>query len=67
MTERLVTVAVYIVLGVGLLATEISARRPGSRVRTFPRLIHEVMEHRAAQLGLLLAWWWVGWHFLVDH
>ncbi|MGN6131058.1 MAG: DUF6186 family protein, partial [Nocardioidaceae bacterium] len=24
-------------------------------------------EHRAAQLGLLLAWWWVGWHFLVDH
>lgn len=67
MTERVVTVVVYIVLGVGLATTEIASRRPGSRLLSFPRLVNEVMEHRAAQLGLLLAWWWVGWHFLVDH
>ncbi len=66
MTERLVTVAIYLVLGAGLLATEVEARRPGSRVLTFPRMVHEVMEHRAAQLGMLLAWWWVGWHFLLN-
>jgi hypothetical protein len=24
------------------------------------------MHHRATRVAIMLAWWWVGWHFLVN-
>ncbi len=64
MSDRDITIAVYVVIGVALLVTEVVARRSDTELLTFSRLIQRVMEHRSAQLGMLLAWWWVGWHFL---
>jgi hypothetical protein len=58
------SIAVYVVLGLGVLAAELLGRREGSTVPTFGRLVRHAMRRRPGQLAVVLAWWWVGWHFL---
>ncbi len=65
MNPRLLTELTYLALAVGLLGTEALARSPRSTVPTFGALVRRAMRHRSAQLGLVLAWWWLGWHFLL--
>lgn len=47
------------------VALELAARRrPGTIAPLFDMLDH-VMHTRMARIGLVSAWWWFGWHFLV--
>lgn len=66
MTSREWTIAVYVVLGLTLVALEVLARLRLARVPTVADLLGAVLRHRSAQLGLVLAWWWLGWHFFCD-
>jgi hypothetical protein len=25
-----------------------------------------ILHHRTTRMAIILAWWWVGWHFLVN-
>jgi hypothetical protein len=34
-------------------------------VPSFAGLLQRAMRTRSAQLGILLAWWWLGWHFIL--
>jgi hypothetical protein len=61
----MLTIAGYLALAAALVATEVVARRPRSAVPTFGLLVRRGLRHRSAQLGIVLAWWWLGWHFLL--
>lgn len=29
-------------------------------------LMDRILHHRTTRVAVILAWWWVGWHFLVN-
>ncbi|MEY9861745.1 hypothetical protein ABH935_007388 [Catenulispora sp. GAS73] len=64
MSPRVITAVGYALIGLAALAVEVVARRPGSRVPTFAQLVHTVMRERWGRVGMLLVWWWLGFHFL---
>ncbi|WP_194894680.1 DUF6186 family protein [Catenulispora pinisilvae] len=64
MSPRAITVTGYVVIGAAALLVEVVARRPGSRVPTFSQLLSHVMHEKWGRVGMLLAWWWLGFHFL---
>lgn len=36
-----------------------------ARLASLADLLDRAMASRAVRIALLLAWWWIGWHFLV--
>lgn len=64
MSPRAITVVGWILIGLAAAALELLARRPGSRVPTLSQLIGHVMRERWGRVGMLLVWWWLGFHFL---
>ncbi|MEN9956440.1 MAG: hypothetical protein RIR46_48 [Actinomycetota bacterium] len=66
MTSREIVIAGYIAfIAIGVLMWLIF-RAPNSPVSTVGALIDRIMHHRTTRLAVMLAWWWVGWHFLVN-
>jgi hypothetical protein len=55
----------YLLAALGALSLLLVGRIETSRVASFARLLDVVMRNRSARVGLVLFWWWVGWHFLV--
>lgn len=64
MIWRLVTISVYVLIGLTLVGVELAARRGSTRVPTGSALVRWALRRRSTQIGLLLAWWWLGWHFV---
>jgi hypothetical protein len=64
MSSRAITITGYVLIGLGLLTVELIAHRPGSRTPTLAQLAGYVMRERWGRIGMLLAWWWLGFHFL---
>jgi hypothetical protein len=64
-SSRALTVLGYLMGTAALVVVEVSARRQGSRVPSFAGLLRRAMRTRSAQFGILLAWWWLGWHFIL--
>jgi hypothetical protein len=63
-TARGATLGIYAAL---LLLTVVMFVVSRIRPATLPRLGQVVtwaMRRRTTQVGLLLAWWWLGWHFV---
>ena len=58
------TVAGFTAVGVALLALNYYGKRRGARVPSFGALCGFVMRDPWGRAGVLLAWWWLGWHFL---
>ena len=65
MTIRLLTVAGFVacLAMIGLL--ELLARREPEKLTSLTSMVDHVMATRSARIGILLFWWWLGWHFLV--
>ena len=61
---RWVTIAVYLVCALALAATELLARCSRLPVPTLSVLFSWILRRRSAQIGVVMAWWWIGWHFL---
>ena len=59
-----VTVGVYVVIVLLALAVEWQARRNPLRLATLEDMLEHVMTSRITRVGVTLAWWWFGWHFL---
>ncbi len=66
MTSRVLTVAGFVLLGLACLGLEVAGRIHGWPVPTLGRLLNGIMRRRSARVGVLLAWWWLGWHFLAQ-
>lgn len=62
---RAVTVAGFALFLLAAVAIELVARRDPERVAPLGDLLERVMATRSARVGILLFWWWIGWHFLV--
>ncbi|HYY78879.1 MAG TPA: DUF6186 family protein [Actinomycetes bacterium] len=63
MSSRTITIAVFAALTVAAVALHLLARRPSSRVPRLGDLIGVLVETRRGRVGLVLVWWWLGWHF----
>jgi hypothetical protein len=64
-TVRVATIAGFAICLLAAIAVEIVARRDPERIAPLGGLLERVMATRSARVGILLFWWWVGWHFLV--
>lgn len=64
MVDRFLTIGTYVLLGGVLVAAAVVALvRPGMLSRP-GQVVTWALRRRTTQLGLLLAWWWLGWHFV---
>lgn len=62
MSSAAVTVAAYLLLaGVGA-ALQLAGWLAPRRWSTLQRVLAFALRRRSTQLGLVLAWWWLGWH-----
>ena len=64
MTARALLLAGYVLVAVGALVLETSARRGGSTA-TFGATLGAVLRHRPVRLVVLTGWLWLGWHLFV--
>ncbi|MFM5952044.1 MAG: DUF6186 family protein [Micrococcales bacterium] len=66
MTDSQVVVAGYLVIvGIGLaiwLLTHFNVLK----LTKVGELMERILHHRTTRIAIILAWWWVGWHFLVN-
>lgn len=62
---RLITVSLYLLCLAVAALVELAARRDPDRIAPFGDLMDRVMVTRSVRIGILLFWWWAGWHFLV--
>lgn len=62
--SRAITIAIYLACALALLGTDLAARYTKAKVPTASRLLRWMLRRRSAQIGMLMAWWWIGWHFL---
>ena len=35
------------------------------KMASFGQMLRGIMRNRGTRLGLLIFWWWLGWHFLI--
>jgi hypothetical protein len=62
-SSRTITLVAYGAVALVATATYVVARlRPGL-VPPLGAVVTWAMRRRSTQLALLLAWWWLGWHF----
>jgi hypothetical protein len=61
-----ITIAGYLCFVAAGLVIWLVTRREKSKVASLGELLDRVMHHRATRVAIMLAWWWIGWHFLVN-
>ena len=61
---RTLTIALYLACAAALLVVELLARYSSVRVPRLADLFRWMLRRRSAQIGIVMAWWWIGWHFL---
>jgi hypothetical protein len=61
-----ITRAGYLCFVAAGLVIWLVTRRVKSKVASLGELLDRVMHHRATRVAIMLAWWWIGWHFLVN-
>jgi hypothetical protein len=62
---RAITITGFVLCLLAAITVEVAARRDPQRIAPLGSLLDRVMATRSARVGILLFWWWVGWHFLV--
>ena len=65
MTTRQVSLLVWSVVGVGLVACEFAAVWTRGAVPRFDTVMRRVLANPVARVVLLLGWMWQGWHQFV--
>ena len=60
---RAITIAGFAVLAAAMVALEILARRPGSRIPTVGEWLGYLMRPKLGRFLVLAGWMWLGWHY----
>ena len=63
---RLLITTVFVLLGAALVGVELVARRAPARFATVGVTARWILQRRSARVAILVFWWWVGWHFLIE-
>ena len=66
MTSRMIVLSSYAGLATMVGALILLAHRPGTGLLPLPALFRLILTHRSVRVVILLFWWWLGWHFLVE-
>lgn len=61
-----ITVAGYLTFVAFGLVFWLITRRKDSKVDSVGHMIDRIMHHRTTRVAIMIAWWWVGFHFLVN-
>ena len=64
MTGRGITLGLYAVLLATTVAMFVVAWLRPATLPRLGRVVTWAMRRRTTQVGLILAWWWLGWHFV---
>ena len=56
---------VFALEAAAMVALVVLGRREDERFVSLAELLDRVMASRPARIGILMFWWWLGWHFLV--
>ena len=60
------TVGGYLTFLIFGLALWLFSRRSHSKIASVGQMIERIMHHRTTRVAIMIAWWWVGFHFLVN-
>jgi CII-binding regulator of phage lambda lysogenization HflD len=58
------TVAAYAVVVAAAVAVQALALTGRVDVPSLGRVLTWALRRRSTQIGLVFAWWWLGWHFV---
>lgn len=61
----MVTAGIYVLAVLSLVAVDRAGRRHPEVVSDLRSLFVGLMARRATRVAIVLAWAWIGWHFLV--
>lgn len=64
MISHVLTIVAFALLALAFLGIAVASHVPGWPVPTLGRLLAAGMRQRSTRIGILLVWWWLGWHFL---
>lgn len=64
MSSRDLTIAAYGAVLAVAVTVQLLAMREGSGLPTLGRVLNWALRRRSTQLGMLVVWWWVGWHWV---
>jgi hypothetical protein len=64
MTYWFTVVGYLVILLIGVVLWVIT--RKSDQFASLAEVFKRVMHYRGSRLGLLMFWWWLGWHFLVS-
>jgi hypothetical protein len=64
MTYWFTVVGYLVILLIGVVLWVIT--RKSHKFASLGEVFKRVMHYRGSRLGLLMFWWWLGWHFLVS-
>ena len=66
MSTYWITTAGYLILLFAALILWFTTRGGGGKYASLTEVFKRTMHYRGTRLGLILAWWWLGYHFLVN-
>lgn len=61
----MVTAGIYAFAALSLVAADLTGRRHPEAINDLRSLFAALMARRATRVAIVLAWAWIGWHFLV--
>jgi hypothetical protein len=63
---RAITIGGYIFFVLFGVIFWLITRRNNSKVASVGQMIERIMHKRTTRIAIMMAWWWVGFHFLVN-
>lgn len=63
--STIVIIGYLVALGAGILLWLLS-KFEFIKLHKVGVLMDRILHHRTTRVAIILAWWWVGWHFLVN-
>ena len=62
--SRDLVLAGYAAAAIAIFAVWLAGRRVPHRIAPAANLLAHMMQTRTTRFGLLVVWWWLGWHYL---
>jgi Family of unknown function (DUF6186) len=66
MTSSFIVITGYLVLLVLGIILWLLSKFERVKLHKVGVLMDRILHHRTTRVAIILAWWWVGWHFLVN-
>ena len=64
-TSFIIITGYLVILALGILLWLLS-KFERIRLHKVGILMDRILHHRTTRIAIILGWWWVGWHFLVN-